>query len=552
MVKTTGTTLALPHSVRATEGGEECEKVIGYPYSVGKLLTVALSPILNSWTAKDSSGERGSRVRICSRLKECEYKEFWKVIKELTRRMLPGVCILLLLALAGCDPILSQSSGPPANTTPITLPQTTATPTPKTATTSSTDWTTYHYNNARSGYVASAPDPSKLTQAWNAQLDGAVYAEPLVVGGRVIVATEGDSLYALDPHTGQVQWHTNVGTPVPQSTLPCGDIDPLGITGTPVYDPATGLIFAVAEVQTSQGPAHILVGVDVDTGKVRVRRSVDIPAMDPRAHQQRAALALSQNMVYVAYGGLDGDCSDYIGTVVASRTDGTGSLYSYRLPTPREGGIWAPSGPAVDDAGNVYVSVGNGAVTQGNWDHTDSVLRLSPTLGLEDGFAPSQWAQDNTGDADLGSTGPVLLPGGLIFIAGKSNLVYLLHADALGGVGGQAEVKSICAAFGAEATLGSQVFVPCTDGLRQVIVGPGATMSVGWHAQSQITFPPVIGGHTVYSLDKKGTLYALDAATGAVRATLSIGSIPHFATPTISGNQVLVGTLNGVVAAPIV
>jgi len=472
------------------------------------------------------------------------------VIKELTRRMLPGVFILLLIALAGCDPILSQSSGPPANTTPVTLPPTTATVT-ATAPTSSTDWTTYHYNNVRSGYIANAPDPNRLTQAWNAQLDGAVYAEPLVVGGRVIIATEGDSLYALDPGTGKVQWHTNFGTPVPHSMLPCGDIDPLGITGTPVYDPSTGLVFAVAEVQTSQGPAHILVGVDASTGKVRVRRSADLPEMDPRAHQQRAALALSHNMVYVAYGGLAGDCSDYIGTVIASRTDGTGGLLSYRVPTPREGGIWAPSALAVDDAGDIYVAVGNGEVTQGDWDHSDSVLRLSPKLSLEDGFAPAQWARDNAVDADLGSIGPVLLPDGMIFIAGKSSQAYLLHADALGGVGGQAEVKDICAAFGGTAAVGSQVYVPCTDGLRQVNVGPGATMNVGWHAQSQITYPPIIGGHTVYSLDKQGTLYALDIASGAVRTTLSVGSIPHFATPTLSGNQIFVGTLNGVVAATI-
>ena len=60
--------------------------------------------------------------------------------------------------------------------------------------------------------------------------------------------TEGDSLYALSLRTGQVQWRINVGEPVPLSELPCGNIDPLGITGTPVYDPGTGLAFAVAEV----------------------------------------------------------------------------------------------------------------------------------------------------------------------------------------------------------------------------------------------------------------------------------------------------------------
>jgi outer membrane protein assembly factor BamB len=456
-----------------------------------------------------------------------------------------GMC-LFLIALAGCG----TSSSQPVTITPLALtpgaasPGATSTATPV----SDSDWMTYHDDNARTGYVANAPDPARLIQAWSTNLDGAVYAEPLVIGERVIVATEGDSLYALDRRTGQVQWRTNVGAPVPLSTLPCGNIDPLGITGTPVYDPATGLVFAVAEVT---GPAHILVGVDVATGQVRVRRLADIPAMDPRAHQQRAALALFHNMVYVAYGGLDGDCSDYRGTVVASRTDGSGPLLSYQVPTPREGGIWAASGPAIDDAGNVYVAVGNGATTEGAWDHSDSVLRLSPALQLEDGFAPNQWERDNASDADLGSMGPLLLPGRLIFADGKNGQGYLLHAGALGGVGGQAQVMPVCAAFGGAAVAGSTLFVPCTDGLRQVLVGPGASLSLGWQAQAPITGSPIVGGHTVYSLDPGGVLYALDAASGNVRATLSVGATSRFATPALSGNQVFVGTLTGVVAVTI-
>lgn len=469
------------------------------------------------------------------------------MIKKDTRFTLLGTC-LLLVVLAGCGD--NSSSSQPVAVTPITLTPATLTP-GKTSTTSpvnGSDWTMYHYNAARSGYIQNAPDPQQLARAWSRQLDGAVYAEPLVVGQRVIVATEGDTLYALDKGTGQVQWRTNVGTPVPLSSLPCGDIDPLGITGTPVYDPATGLVFAVAEIS---GPAHILVGVDLATGKVRVRRPVDIPSMDPRAHQQRAALALFKNMVYIAYGGLDGDCSDYIGTVVASRTDGSGPLYSFRVPTPREGGIWAPSGPAIDAAGNVYVAVGNGAITQGTWDHSDSILRLSSTLKLLDGFAPTQWGQDNASDADLGSMGPILLPGGLIFADGKAGLGYLLHANNLGGIGGQAAVASICRAFGGSALLGSTLFVPCDDGLREVIVGPGASLQLGWKVQAPIIGSPIVGGHTVYSLDPGGTLYALDAASGNLRAMLSVGATSRFATPTLSGNQVFVGTLSGIVAATI-
>src|SRR5258708_437291 len=208
----------------------------------------------------------------------------------------PGILALFLI-LAGCGPFSSDTPTPQPTLILSQAPSPTVTQSTTPTPSSGADWTTYHNNNARTGYIADAPDPKSMTQAWNKHLDGAVYAEPLVVNGHVIVATEGDSLYSLDAHTGKVLWHTNVGTPVPLSDLPCGNIDPLGITGTPVYDPATHLVFAVAEVT---GFSHILVGVDVNTGKILVRQPVDVPGMDARAHQQRAALALANGMVYIA------------------------------------------------------------------------------------------------------------------------------------------------------------------------------------------------------------------------------------------------------------
>src|SRR6266699_3102351 len=338
---------------------------------------------------------------LFSLLRRWENRSFWQR---------PGHCVtwvgmsLLLMILSACS---GNAPTPTVQTTPTNTPPTLTatmepTTTPTTAATDSTDWTTYHRDNQRTGYIASTPNPHSLTKTWGVQLDGAVYAEPLVVGKHVIVATEGDSLYALDPTTGSVQWHTNVGSPVPLSSLPCGNIDPLGITGTPVYDPATGLVFAVAEVS---GPAHILVGVDVNTGQVKVRRSADAPGMEPRPQQQRSALLLSQGIVYIAYGGLAGDCGNYHGWVVGLRTDGQGSMRVFQVPTTRQGGIWAPAGPAVDAKGNIYVAVVDGAFNSGQWDHSDSVLRLAPDLRLQDGFAPRQWPADNAADADLGSMG---------------------------------------------------------------------------------------------------------------------------------------------------
>ncbi len=452
-----------------------------------------------------------------------------------------GVWVALLL-LTGCG---NPSTAQPALITPITLTPGTVTPMPVTA----ADWTMYHANLARTGYIANAPNPTSLKSLWEQPLDAEVYAEPLVVGGRVIVATENNTVYALDARTGQEQWRTNVGTPMRRADLPCGNIDPLGITGTPVYDPQTGLVFAVAEIQ---GPAHILVGLDVKTGQVKVRRSMDPAGEDPRVHQQRAALALYGGRVYVAYGGLFGDCGNYHGKVVASRTDGTGDLLVYQVPTPREAGIWATPGPVIDEQGNLYVSVGNGEVTRGEWDHSDSVLKLSPMLKLLDGFAPESWPSDNAADLDLGSMAPVLLPGGLVYISGKSGEAYLLRANHLGGVGGQIQTLSVCGSYGGAAVSGQSFFIPCADGLRQLTVTAGPKVAVGWHAPSQISGSPIVGGQTVYSLAPfDGVLYALDAATGKVRAQISVGHTTRFATPTLSGNTLFIGTLTGVVAVTI-
>src|SRR6266446_2388470 len=256
-------------------------------------------------------------------------------------------------------------------------------------------------------------------------------------------------------------------------------------------------------------------------------------------------------MVYIAFGGLADDCGTYPGTIVTSQTDGQGPLLSYQVPTQDSGGIWGPSGPAIDQEGQVYVSTGNeDHMGNGDWDLSNAVLRLSPDLQLEDSFAPAQWREEDTGDQDLGSMGPSLLPGGLVFIAGKAGFGYLLHANDLGGVGGQVAVVSVCGlAQGGVATVGTQIFVPCFDGLRRVLDAAGTTLKVDWHTLGQITLPPIVGGHTLYSLDPGGTLYALDTETGLVHAQLSLGmAVPHFATPTLSQGRIFVGTFEGVSA----
>ncbi|MDT4987963.1 MAG: hypothetical protein QOI74_2057 [Micromonosporaceae bacterium] len=405
------------------------------------------------------------------------------------------------------------------------------------------DWTTYHHDNSGAGVAPGLSALGTLTRAWQARLDGAVYGQPLVVGDRVLAATENDTVYALDASTGAVAWSTHLGTPVPRSALPCGNIDPLGITSTMVYDPATGLLFALAEIT---GGEHVLVSLDAATGAVRQRRTADPPKGDRLAHQQRSALNLVDGRVYVAFGGLAGDCAQYIGSVVGLPTVGDGPTVSYAIPTPREGGIWAPGGGTVI-GGRLMYAAGNGESTSG-YDGSDSVIALDRELTLLDRFSPATWAADNSGDLDLGSMTPLAV-GSFVYIDGKRGTGYVLRPDTLGGIGGEVAQANVCPAFGGAAVSGNTVYVPCSDGTRSVTVDGAGRITVGWHARVPARGSPVIGGGAVWVVDyDAGVLYALDPATGAVRQQIAVGEAPHFASPTLSRGRAFVGTLTGVVA----
>ncbi|MDQ6697270.1 MAG: PQQ-binding-like beta-propeller repeat protein [Actinomycetota bacterium] len=444
-------------------------------------------------------------------------------------RIRPLVCLLAVLAVGGC---------------------------------AVTSWSTYHLGNTRHGDNQTA-DLSSPRPAWTSPtLDGAVYGEPLVIGSQVVVTTENDSLYALDLADGHVLWGpTNVGTPVPQSSLQCGDIFPLGITSTPVVDQSTKTIYALAErtTGTANVVSHDLVAVDLTSGTVRWQHPMDpsaIAPLDRRDHQQRAALTLANGRVYVAFGGLAGDCGNYTGWVLSARADGSGTfpLETYKVPTGREGAIWGASGPAVDATGDIYVATGNGASTDpANYDHGNSIIKLSPSLVELDSFAPSTWAADSASDADLGSVGPTLLDNNLIFQAGKNGTAYLVDGNHLGGIGGQRYTAPLCRDFGGNAYRSPVVYVACTDGLRAVqINGPASspTFTVLWHS-TIASGSPVISGNIVWTPSSNfggSVLYGLDLATGATVSTLNVGTMTHFTTPTVAGNRLLVAATDRIVA----
>jgi outer membrane protein assembly factor BamB len=375
-----------------------------------------------------------------------------------------------------------------------------------------------------------------MVPAWTTpRLDGAVYAQPLVVGTTLLVATENNTVYAFDATTGAKRWARHLGSPVPGSELPCGNIDPSGITGTPVVDTGRGVVWVVS---FSLPAGHVLWGLSLARGAIVSSRPVDPPGAKVVAQQERGALAIGGSTVYVPYGGLYGDCSDYHGWVVGMSTTNPGSAtrLTYMTPTARSA-IWAPPGPVVDPAGSVYVATGNGLPVDVA-GQSDSVLRLSPALAVQSTFTPANFVSLSASDRDLGSTSPALLQNGLVFQIGKEGVGYLLHAADLGGVGGEAASARICAGgFGGTAVDGSLVFVSCFDGLYAVRVLAAPALSVAWSVTSVRPGPPTVAGGAVWVIDRAGALVGFSESTGRQVYRYPLNVAGSFPSPAAGGGR---------------
>jgi outer membrane protein assembly factor BamB len=415
------------------------------------------------------------------------------------------------------------------------------------------DWLVYHQDPLGGGVDPSGTDLSPATPAWTSgTLDGALFGEPLVDSGRVIVATEDDTVYELAADAGAVIWSTHVGTPVPSGNLPCGDISPtVGITGTPVIDPARDEVFAVTDERAGSSAQHFLVGLDLDSGAVLLHQAISLPGSDQSAQLQRTGLALDGTRVVMGFGGNSGDCGNYHGWVV-SVPEGGGAEQTFEVASASgdsQGAVWmGGAAPIVDGAGNIWVATGNSAFSSSTdtYDNSDGVIELSAGLAEKQFFAPSSWYSDNASDSDLGSSAPVLLGNGLAFQAGKSRTAYALAQSALGAVGGQlASAGSYCGADvdGGSAVVGDIVYTPCQGGVvaTQVAAGSPPTITSLWQTSTRSGGPPVVAGGYVWSIDPdNATLYGLNPSTGGASQAFSLGSEPnHFPTPTVADGLLL-------------
>ena len=306
-----------------------------------------------------------------------------------------------------------------------------------------------------------------LDDGFAGRFEGHLYAQPLywrppsVAVGLVVVASESNVVTALDAASGKPVWTRNLGRPAPLSAFGCGNIDPLGITGTPVIDEANGILYLDAMVADPAGPRHHIFALSLKDGAPLPGWTIEVAdalraqgqAFDSRVQNQRGALTILKRTLYVPYGGFFGDCGDYHGWVVGVQLVDPHRISVWRT-RGRGGGIWAPGGIA-SDGESLYVATGN-TLGARDWADGEAVFRLAPDLHhserASDFFAPPDWRALDARDADLGGTNPLPLAvesgtgaHALVLALGKDERAYLLDPLNLGGIGGSLVAERVAA-----------------------------------------------------------------------------------------------------------
>lgn len=397
------------------------------------------------------------------------------------------------------------------------------------------NWTTQGGSNTRAGVAPGAPAHPRLKRRFAKALDGDVYAQPLIANGRIYVATENNTVYAFTTG-GRKLWQRHLGRPVAGGELPCGNIDPSGITATPVV--TGGRIYVVAFLH--DGLRHTLFGLRVSNGHVAVRANVDPPNRD--VQQARGALIAAKGRIYIPYGGLFGDCGPYRGWVISTTTAGRKRI-SYRNPAPRAG-IWAPAGISMQ-GNSLLVSTGNGGGD--SFGYSNSVIRLSLGLKRQAYWAPKDWKSLSAGDVDESSLAPLPVSGGRVFQIGKDGVGYLLPGR-LGGIGGELHRRRVCSggAFGADAFRAPLAILQC-GGKNYALRIDGDRFSIAWHSDAGVMVP-VIAGDSVFGLTRGGTLVQLRMSDGSRRAAIDVGGgDASFPQPAAAGGTLVAPAGRGIV-----
>jgi hypothetical protein len=422
---------------------------------------------------------------------------------------------------------------------------------------------------------------------FNPAVDGPVYAQPLFLDSALhgqdvlIVATEQNIVSAIAADGGTALWKTQpLAPPVSLGDLPCGNINPLGITGTPFVDLKRRVIYLDAMTTPDNGTTkkHLVYALSLDTGVPLTGWPVDIEAAlaghNPTFHSefqnQRGALTLLGNILYVPFGGHYGDCGTYYGWVIGIDVTQPTSVTAFNTDA-QGGGIWNVGG-VLADATHLYVATGNtfGAST---WGGGDGVYRFTPGptwSGMSpDYWAPANWMDLDTNDLDMGTALPLDAPSPLIAAFGKDGKAYLVDRNNLGGIGaeltsmqmGNGELNGAATAYTTSAGTflavrldGNGTGVSCsnngTGNFVAMTITAGPTLNAAWCGTVTGLSVPISsmsapGQDAIVWTISSDSLFAYDGETGAVIASPNgIGAHSYFQTPLIAKGRVYVAGHN--------
>ena len=486
---------------------------------------------------------------------------------------------------------------------------------------------TYHNDNRRTGQnvnetiLATANvNSSKFGKLFSLPVDGPIFAQPLYMPGvtvgtqthnLVFVATEHNSVYAWDADTASSTpvWHASFINPAGGVTaIPCAEaagndcstITPeFGITSTPVIDSSTGTLYVVASTKEVSGSTtsyvYRLHALSVTTGQEKFGGPVVLQAKSgsvsfvPIQHLQRPGLLLVNGVVYIGFGS-HGDTSPWYGWLLGYSASTLAQVLAFNAsPNAGDSGIWqSGAGPASDASGNIYFNTGNGGfdANTGGIDYGDSIVKLNSSGTVLDYFTPYNQATLDATDADVGSSGLVLLPdqtgtyAHVLVGASKQGVIYSVNRDGMGkyNAASNQNIQTLAGLssyglFGSPAYWNGNVyFAAWNDYLRafQVSNGtlaltshssvtlafPGATPSVSsngtsngivWIIQENvpndtvITNPPTAVLRAYDATNLATELYDSTQATGNRDAA---GGAVKFAVPTVANGKVYVGNSN--------
>jgi len=472
---------------------------------------------------------------------------------------------------------------------------------------------TYHNDLGRTGQNLreTALTPASVSSGqfgplFSYPVDGQVYTQPLYMPGVIVpgkgihnlvfVATEHDSVYAFDADNDLAAplWHVSFLNPAQRviaaqaSELQCDSITPeVGITGTPVIDPATNTLYVVAmtEEEPSGQFVHQLHALDVATGAERPGSPVEIQAsapgigdgnetvqFKPWLYKERAGLLLLNGIVYTEWSS-HCDSGNYHGWILGydATTLRQTSVFT-ATPNSWAGALWqGGAAPAADSSGSIYIVSANGIfdADRGGSDFGESILKLSaPNLAVRDYFTPYNADALSDQDIDLGSSGALLLPDEagstahphLLVTGSKAGTVYLVDRDQMGHFqpGGDTQIvqslgDSVGPLFGIPAYFHNTVYFSAShDEVKAFSIHNGLLSAAPDSASSSAllllgSVPSIsangVSNGIVWTIAPNAQLLAYDASdVSQLLYQGDTGSFVKFSTPTIANGKVYVGT----------